>query len=72
MDEEEVYSMADRIRKNIEKNIINYEGNEMNITCSIGLAKFLETDTLETAIKKADEALYEAKKSGRNQIKIYT
>jgi diguanylate cyclase (GGDEF)-like protein len=71
MDEEEVSSMTERIRKNIEKNIINYEGNEIKITCSIGLAKFHETDTLETAIKKADEALYDAKKSGRNQIKIY-
>jgi diguanylate cyclase (GGDEF)-like protein len=71
VDETEAYNMAERIRENIEHSVINYDGKEIRITCSIGLARFLETDTLENFTKKADEALYVAKKSGRNQVKIY-
>jgi len=69
--ESEAHMLAERIRKNIELNVSKYEDEEIRITCSIGLAKFLETDTLKTAIVKADEALYVVKNSGRNQVKIY-
>jgi len=71
IDEAEVYNLAERIRENMEHNVINYEGKEIRITCSIGLARFLETDTLESSIRKADETLYSVKNSGRNQVKIY-
>jgi len=62
---------VERIRENIESAKIIYEGIEIKITCSIGLANFLRTDTLESSIKKSDEALYIAKNSGRNQIKMF-
>jgi len=67
----DIHKLAERIRKNMERNVINYEGEEIKITCSIGVAKILEADTLKTAIVKADEALYTAKNSGRNQVKLY-
>jgi diguanylate cyclase (GGDEF)-like protein len=70
-DEAEVYNLVERIRKNMELNVINHEKEEIKITCSIGVAQFLESDTLKTAVQKADEALYAAKESGRNQVKIY-
>ncbi len=41
------------------------------ITLSIGIAFQDENDTLESLIKKADQALYESKENGRNQISIY-
>jgi diguanylate cyclase (GGDEF)-like protein len=67
----EAFSLMERIRENIESTIINYEGVNIKITCSIGLAEFLRTDTLESSINKSDEALYAAKKSGRNQVKVF-
>ena len=67
----EAYKLMERIRKNMERSAIVYEGIEINITCSIGLAELLETDNLDTALKKADEALYAAKNAGRNQVKVY-
>jgi diguanylate cyclase (GGDEF)-like protein len=70
-DEKEAYEVVERIRKDIKKHVINYDGNTLSITCSIGLAKFLKTDTLETSLVKADEALYVAKNSGRNQVKVF-
>jgi len=69
--EKEAYDVAERIRKGVERCVINYEKNELKITCSIGLAKFLSNDTLDTSIKKADEALYAAKNAGRNQVKTH-
>jgi diguanylate cyclase (GGDEF)-like protein len=69
--EAEASVVAERIRKGIENCVINYEEHILKITCSIGMAKFLGSDNIETAIKKADEALYAAKKAGRNQVKIY-
>jgi len=67
----EAYNLVERIRENIESAIINYEGIKIKVTCSIGLANFLRTDTLESSIKKSDEALYAAKNSGRNQVKMF-
>ncbi|MDR2730623.1 MAG: diguanylate cyclase [Treponema sp.] len=69
--ETEVRKIVERIRESIGNSVTYYDGNEIKLTCSIGLAKFLENDTLETSVRKADEALYTAKHSGRNQIKTY-
>jgi len=71
LDTSEAKRLVERIRENMEHSILFYEGTEIRVTCSIGLAEFLKTDTLETAIKKADEALYSAKNSGRNCVKVY-
>ena len=67
----EAENLMERIRENMENSVTLYESIEINITCSIGLALFTKDDTLESAIKKADEALYMAKNSGRNQVKVY-
>jgi diguanylate cyclase (GGDEF)-like protein len=65
------YNLVERVRENIEHNIISYEGNEIKITYSIGLAKFEKADTLETSLKKADKAMYAVKKTGGNGVKAY-
>jgi diguanylate cyclase (GGDEF)-like protein len=62
--------LLERIRKNLAENSISYEGSDIKVTCSIGFTKCSESDTPETAIKKADEALYMAKNSGRNKVVI--
>ena len=71
LEETEAYKLVERIRENMEHNVVSYEGKEIKCTCSIGLAKYLETDTIETSLRKADEALYSAKNSGRNKVMIY-
>jgi diguanylate cyclase (GGDEF)-like protein len=38
------------------------------VTASFGVALFREGDTLITWVKRADQALYEAKKDGRNRV----
>jgi diguanylate cyclase len=38
------------------------------ITASFGIALFEVGDNLETILTRADDALYQAKRSGRNQV----
>ena len=62
---------AERLRRSIcaSSFILPGSGNSIDITVSIGVAAATETDdTVESVIKRADEALYEAKHSGRNRV----
>lgn len=51
---------------------IAFEGMQLNITCSIGAAFFAGGDeTAEDLLAMADTAMYAAKNSGRNQLKLF-
>ncbi len=43
---------------------------EVRLTCSFGVAAFEADDTVDTLLKRADLALYEAKSTGRNRVAI--
>jgi diguanylate cyclase (GGDEF)-like protein len=63
---EDALVVANRLRKNIEGNV-DLPG--MPITCSIGLASWPADGMLrEEIIQAADNALYHAKRNGRNQV----
>jgi len=66
---EEAVQAAERIRACVEKEPFSPEGKRIKITISVGVSSFPQHGTGEKAlIQKADEALYEAKKSGRNRV----
>ena len=59
----------ERFRKTVETLYLNYLGKEIHITVSIGACQYDNSfTTKEELLKQADDALYEAKNSGRNQI----
>lgn len=61
--------VAERLRRAIEQSPIATGAGEMRITVSIGAATSKdEAETVETLLKRADVALYEAKQSGRNRV----
>ena len=64
--------MTERIRKTVEANPLRWQDKQIPITLSIGITKLHDDDdkNIETFFKRADEALYRAKKSGRNQTCI--
>lgn len=61
--------LAERIRKDVENSEINI-GNfkKIKITASIGIAERRDGESIEEVIKRADEAMYRAKKAGRNRV----
>ena len=66
---EDAYNLSKRIKSIVENSIFKYDDIEINITISIGIASLSsETDDMDKLIRKADENLYKAKRSGRNYI----
>ena len=62
--------MAERIRGNIEKIVINVDENKfIKVTSSIGITEMDAKDkTLQQIISDSDKALYEAKNTGKNKV----
>ncbi len=61
---------AERLRCQVaECPFIVEEGKILQLTVSIGVAQYdISNDTIETFLSRADEALYQAKQSGRNKV----
>jgi len=57
---------GERIRQAIEYSRINFDGQELGVTISIGVTEALSNDTPSIFLNRADQALYEAKSAGRN------
>jgi diguanylate cyclase (GGDEF)-like protein len=60
--------VAERIRQALEAEPVDLEGELLTVTVSIGLSVYKHHDSEESLFERADQALYEAKNSGRNQV----
>ncbi len=66
---EQATTRAEQIRGGLAERGFEYQGVEHTVTVSIGVAAFEETtDRVHGLIACADEALYEAKRGGRNRV----
>lgn len=77
-DETEAAMVAERLRKAVENKVIDIEKvntkndtKTIKITISLGIYQFKSADKTQDLLMNADKALYEAKESGRNMVKIY-
>ncbi|MCU7837159.1 MAG: diguanylate cyclase [gamma proteobacterium symbiont of Taylorina sp.] len=69
-DMDTTYKVAERIRHNVEQQIISYEKDKSTqVTISMGLCSTIPAlNTKEELIKIVDDALYKAKRTGRNKV----
>lgn len=63
---------AERLRKKICEKMVEYKGNTIQYSISVGIAEVSEEmKTYESWIEAADSALYKSKENGRNQVSLY-
>jgi two-component system cell cycle response regulator len=63
---------AERLRRSIEAYQFNAGSEQFSVTVSIGIAAFPDqATTMNELIERADIALYEAKRSGRNSVRVF-
>ena len=67
INKEQARILAEKIRRLIANHRFKYVDH---VTVSLGVTEFLPTDNKESFIKRADEALYLAKRKGRNRVEV--
>lgn len=59
-----------RLQRKLSAALFLHEGKEVLVTFSAGVTAYRPGETLEEALERADEALYEAKRTGKNRTCI--
>jgi len=62
--------VAERIRLSLKNQVIEFNGEKIKITMSIGMACYEKNESKDSLFERTDKALYMAKNMGRDQIKI--
>ena len=70
LDPDQAKEFCTKLIKKINNNVVNFDGTDIKISSSGGVAFSTETETSADLTNKADERLYEAKKDGRNRFKL--
>jgi len=65
---EEAKIIAEKLREQIETDILLHQITNQTVTASFGLTNVNADDTIDTILKRVDDALYKAKDSGKNKI----
>ena len=56
-----------RLQRDLSAALFMHEGRDVLVTFSAGVTAFRPDETLDAALERADEALYEAKRTGKNR-----
>lgn len=67
-DKAQVLQRLDTLRKQIARLPFKFKNDKVSITVSIGASHINKEDNTHTAFERADEALYQAKAEGKNQV----
>lgn len=71
-DAEQAVGIADRLRQIVSRMTVRVsEGMELSVTVSFGLCLVDPAAPLEATIRHADEALYQAKREGRDRVVLW-
>ncbi len=67
---EEGQQVLTKLQRRLTASLFMHEGREVFITFSAGVSVWRPGETLESALSRADEGLYEAKRTGKNRTCI--
>lgn len=70
-DSERALVVGEDIRQLVEEQVFVFDEEEIRTTVSVGIAPMREERQPHEFIKHADEALYDAKRAGRNRVVAY-
>jgi diguanylate cyclase (GGDEF)-like protein len=71
IDRKQAIGIAEKFRHGLHKKSVNWQGEQLSISITIGLTETTRQDhSLDDVLKRADKALYSAKRSGRNRTEI--
>lgn len=65
---EEAVVALSRLQRELTRKFFMHDNEKVLITFSAGVTQMTPEDTQATVIKRADEAMYEAKRSGKNRV----
>lgn len=67
-EQQEALALAHRLCRGVEAQTVEYDGDAIRVTVSIGLAAHEPGEGVNGLLRKSDLALYEAKHRGRNTV----
>jgi diguanylate cyclase (GGDEF)-like protein len=69
-DAEGAYTLAERLRLSIQDRVFEYRKCRVTVTVTQGVCEYHNGISVDDAIRKADNALYEGKQLGRNCVML--
>ncbi|HYP31938.1 MAG TPA: diguanylate cyclase [Burkholderiaceae bacterium] len=67
---DEAQATLTRLQRTLSASLFMHDGREVFVTFSAGVTRYRPGEALEAALERADEALYEAKRTGKNRTCI--
>ncbi len=64
---DEAQRVLTRVQRLLSAELFMYEGKQSFVTFSAGVTLYRPSEAIEVALQRADEALYEAKRTGKNR-----
>lgn len=71
IDEINALKVLERVREHIAKKTVKIGHERINITVSIGVTEVINDEDYTSSIERADIALYQVKRSGKNRVDLF-
>ena len=68
---EKAMMLNNKLRLSLDECNFHYDGQQCQITSSVGIAEFRRGDDADIVLDKADKALYQSKNEGRNRCTVF-